>query len=208
MATAVSSVFGNITIASQLEEAVIDTLQYWFPTYLAEIARQLGISPNSLPHPVNYTNRNSFDSEIGEQIPKVVVIAPGLFNPPIHDGVGLYRASWRIGVGVATAAKDEQSSNMRVKAYAGAVRAILLQNMDLGLGESPSFSVVEIVWVDESYDDLPIPNQLMLYKASASWFVVDVNNVVKRWGGPDEPTVKAPPAYTTVEKVIIDVSIK
>src|SRR5215831_15728670 len=108
--------------ASQIEEDVINTLQKWFPTYLAEVARQLGISKNSLPQPTNYTNRNSFDAEQGEKIPKVVVVCPGLLDNPVHDARGIYRAIWRVGVGVATAAKDEQSANMLVKAYGAAAR--------------------------------------------------------------------------------------
>jgi hypothetical protein len=48
----------------------------------------------------------------------------------------------------------------------------------------------------------------MLYKASESWFVIDVNNVVKKWGWPLKPTIVAPPAYTQVEKVIIDIEVE
>src|SRR5215831_1894674 len=119
--------FGKILSASEIEESTIDLLQKWFPTYLSEMARQLGQSRNIFPAPQNYTNRNSFDAEKGEKIPKVVVISPGLQTAPIQRNMGLYHALWRLGVGVATGAKDEQSANMKVKAYAGAVRAILTQ---------------------------------------------------------------------------------
>jgi hypothetical protein len=202
-ASAIEQQIGYMFIASQLEEAVIDSLHMWFPTYLAEAARNLGISPNSLPQPQNYTNRNSFDAEIGEKIPKVVVLSPGLFTTPQVSGDGTYRATWRLGVGVATAAKDETQANMLMKAYSGAARDIVLQK---NIGDS-SLSVTRVTWLNESYDDLPIPNQLQLYKAASLEFAFDINNVASRYGGPDTPTVEPIPAYKTVEKVIIDVEL-
>src|SRR5215831_3665108 len=132
MSTAVvDPIFQQILVASQIEEAVIHTLQMWFPTYIAEVARQLGISHNSLPQPQNYTNRNSFDTEKGEKVPKIVVLAPGLMGAPMQQGGGTYAATWRLGVGVAASGKDEQSANLRVKSYAAMARAILLQQQNL-----------------------------------------------------------------------------
>jgi len=181
-----SSVFGAMLSASQIEDAVTATLQKWYPTYLAEQARRLSISPNSLPAPQNYTNRNSFDAEQGEKIPKVVVIAPGIIEVPLHDGAGFYRAVWRVGVGIATAAKDEQSSNMLVKAYGAATRGLVM-NKTAHEARKNGVTITTVRWIEEEYPDIPIPSQHMLYKAASLYFAMDVDNVASRFGGPDEP---------------------
>jgi len=204
-APSVAAQFGRILVPSQIEEAVTATLQKWFPTYLAEIARQMNVNRNIFPQPQNYTSRNSFDAESGEKLPKVVVVAPGLQDPPTRVGGGLYTARWRLGVGVAAAGKDEQSSNLRVKAYGAAARTILPQqqaDVDAALGGG----IVQIMWINETYDDLPqIANQHQLFKAASLWFFVDVENVMSHWKGPEAPLVDAPPDYTEVQDVIIDV---
>lgn len=197
----VSSKFGQIIIASQIEEATTKTLQKWFPTYLAEVARQVGISRNSLPQPQNYTNRNSFDTQKGEPVPKIVVLAPGLTGTPTQQGQGSYTAIWRLGVGVAASGKDEQSANLRVKAYGGAIRAIMLQQQDLG---DLIPGIAGITWQDEAYEDIPILNQHQLFKGASLWFHVDVENVVSRWSGPDEPDIE-PVDWPEVQEVDVDV---
>lgn len=195
-----TSVFERILVASQVEEAVINTLQKWFPTYLREIERQTGLMVGTLPPPRNYTNRNSFDAEVGEKdLPKVVVISPGLLDAPLAIGQGRYRAIWRLGVGVAISASDEPTANMLVKSFGAAVRAILLQQQNLDGSVS---AIANVTWIDESYEDLPIPDQIMLYKAAAVYFVIDVEDVVTRRVGPDEPTVP-PLVYGEVQEVDI-----
>lgn len=201
MSTTGPSVFSNILVASQIEEAAIVTLHKWFPTYLREIERQIGIDKDTLRNPHNYTNRNSFDTLPGEELPKVVVIAPGTVGTPDKQGNSQYRALWSLGVGVATAAKDEILANMYVKCYGAAVRAIIEQNARL----ESDLAIAEIHWVSETYPDLPITDQLQLYKAANVEFVVDIDNVVTRWAGPSEPTEQ--PEYTgIVEKVIVQLN--
>jgi len=207
MAGVISSVFKQMVSASQIEDAVIFTLQKWYSTYLAEQARQLSISPTLLPAPQNYTNRNSFDAEQGEKIPKVVVLAPGLLDTPIHDGSGFYRAMWRLGVGVATAAKDEQSSNMLVKAYGAATRGIVL-NKAAKESRAMGLTVIEVAWIEEDYPDIPIPSQHMLYKAASLYFSFDVDNVASRYGGPEFPGTGAPTEFGEVQTVDIDLQLK
>jgi len=196
----VNEVFGRILSASQIEEAIEALLKKWFPTYLAEQARQMDVSHNILPAPQNYTNRNSFDALQGEKIPKVVVIAPGLQDSPTRVGGGQYRAIWRLGVGVATGGKDEQSANLRVKAYGAAARAILPQQQS----DTNIPGLVQTRWVNETYDDIQIPAQHMLYKAASLWFTIDIQDVLDQHKGPTAPTIVAPPDWPTVQDVIID----
>lgn len=194
-----SEQFGNLLVASTFEEAALTTLQTWFPTYLHEIERQLGLATDTVKPPVYYTNRNSFDASAGEPLPKVVAISPGLLGQPLVSGKH-YRATWRLGIGVAMAAKDEVTANMLVKIYGAAVRGIMLQKQSLG--GTPG--IQQIVWIDETYDDLPIQDQINLYKAAGVYFTVDVEDVVSKWMGPTTPDQPTYPDYGQVEAVIID----
>lgn len=189
----VSNVFGSILVPSTLEDATATMLQTWFPTYLREIESQLGLAPDSLIPPKKYTNRNKFDSLRGEDLPRCVVMSPGLASSPNKDGSGMYRASWRIGVGVAIAADTDEIANDQVKIYGAAVRAIVLQKGGKnGLGD--------VNWVDENYDDIPISDQLQQYRAASIWFTADINNVVTRKPGPEIADAD-PYSYGIVESV-------
>lgn len=192
-----NNLFGNVTLASEIEDATIATLQKWFATYLLEMQRKLGIR-TPLVSPENYMNRNSNQVVLGEKLPKVVVISPGLEGTPTKAGQHVYRAIWRLGVGVAIASRDERTANMMVKAYGAAVRAILLQKHIEGLHGCRG-----ITWIEENYDDLPITNQTVLYKAANVFFTVDVEDVVSGYGGPDQPIATDPGDWPEVEEVFI-----
>jgi hypothetical protein len=192
------SVFKHILVASKVEEAVIDTLVKWLPTYVREVERQLGLDVGVVDTPAYYTNRNSFDVQAGEPFPRVVVVSPGLAGAPLANGAGQYRATWRVGAGVAIAASTELRANLEAKVYGAAVRSILLHKQSLG-GLANS-----VRWIDESYDDLPIPSQSKLYKAAGVYFEVDCEDVVTKWAGPEKPDDE-PYAYGTAQSVIIDI---
>jgi len=196
----ISPVFGRIVVAAQIEQHVTEVLQNWFPTYIREIEAQNALPVGVIPPPANYTSRNSFDALAGELIPKCVVISPGLADTPLRDGSGWYRAQWQVGVGVATAQPTEEAAMMHTDIYGAAVRAIILQQVcseDL---------ISDVQFVNETYEDLPITNQVQLYRAAAVYFVVDVDNVVKRWGGPEEPD-KDPYRYGQAQTVDVDVDL-
>lgn len=190
-------VFGDVLVASQIEEAGIATLVKWMPTYIREIERQLGLEVGNIPYPEHFSNRNSFDYLPGEKYPKVVVISPGLDGEPLANGNGQYAARWRLGVGAVIAATDEVVANLWSKVYGAAIREIFINKQSLG-GLARAIS-----WVDEEYPDLPISQQNQLFKAAAVYFQVDCQNVATKWGGPEMPDSE-PYAYGIAETVIID----
>jgi hypothetical protein len=197
----VSSVFGQIAVASQVENAVRDLLRKWFPTYLREIERIMEWEREPLPAPRNYTNRNAFDAQAGEEIPKVVVISPGLFTLPTHPQGGYYKAIWHVGVGVATAAPTEEQADEQCKMYGAAARAILLQHQDLELPDT----VTAVYWYDESYSDLPgYSDQLATYRSAGVFVGVEVTQAINRYMTPPEVS-EAPQITETVEEVVTEI---
>ncbi len=193
----VSNVFGRIVTAAQIEKAAIETIKEWMPDYLEEMEKQHGWKHGTLPVPLNYTNRNSFDMVAGEPIPKVVVISPGMEGAPHMNGSNQYRALWQLGVGVAIAARTEELANDHVKAYGGAVRKILLDKQSLGGFEG----VAQIVLTGEVYDDIDLPNPHQLYKSAGVYFLVDVENIVTARHG---PKYHHQPSYGQVQEIDID----
>lgn len=196
-----SALFGPIVSASEVEDAVEKSLRYWFPTYLAEMERRLKLRKAILAVPQNYTSRNSFDAVEGERTPKIVVIAPGLETEPMKNSTS-YRATWRLGIGIATGAKTEKDCNRHIKAYAAAARAIMIHKPQTICDNGVPY-LDEIVWLSEAYEDLDIPNQHRLYKAATLWFAMDINAVTARRGGPPDPNL-APNDFGDVEDVIIE----
>lgn len=195
-----STQFGDFFSASQLEEAVITTLELWMNTYLREAERQFGLAANSIKNPVKYSNRRQFTAIKGEALPRVVVISPGLMGAPQKNGQS-YSAVWRVGVGVACAAQDEVTANMLAKTYGLAARSIVLQKRGLGTdGENPPY-IRGISWLDESYDDLPIDHQTLLYKSAAVWFGIEVDGVVTNITGPDVPDQPDYPSFGQVPDI-------
>jgi len=201
----ISSIFQRIFVASDLEEAAMFTLKKWYSTYIHEVERQLALPKNRVPPPVNYTSRNKFTSLQGEEMPKVVVISPGLITAPHMDGTKQYQAVWRLGVGVAMTASSEREVNMLAKVYGAATRALMIDKLGR---DNPDIRVLACDWIDETYDDLPIPDQLELYKAANIHFAVTVINAVTKVPGPDTPDADPYADYGEVEHVYIDGIIK
>lgn len=191
-----ASHFGHIVVPMVLEKSTIALLQELFPMYLREVERQVEWDGPQLPAPRNYARRNAMDFEPGESIPKVVVIAPGLYAEPeiTNDAKGdsYYKATWQLGVGVATANQDEQTAIDMSYMYAAAARGIMIHNQDLGRED-----VCYISWLDENYDDLEIDNQLGMFRSAVGIFGVEVETAVSRF--------HRPPLITEAEQVVEDV---
>lgn len=189
------SEFRPIFSADSLETEVTALLKKWFPTYLREMERQYDMQPDSMKAPVTYTTRRIFDALPGEELPKCVVVSPGLASPPSKQGGGSYNADWQLGIGVAFSASTEEEANILVKRYAAASRALILQQLPHNK-----------TWNTETYDDLPIRDQLLLYKAASNFFTIQIQNVVSKHVGPTTPD-QPPDSYEfgLVTEVNIDV---
>ena len=190
--------FGTIYVASQLEEAVIELLQEWFPTYLRDLESELGLQQGLLRPPLVYTTRNSFEGIPGDRMPICVVISPGLNDEPFTREAGKYTARWNLGVGVGVAANDEPTANKLSKIYGACVRGIMMQH------QSINGNAIRVDWLDENYDDLH-EDQLQYYKSAGVYFAVEVENVLDKRKGPATPDTDPYPPLPTVQTTIVDV---
>lgn len=194
-----SSVFGNIFVKGQLEQAAQATLELWMPAHLVEVARQLDrpAGPPALPR--TYKTVNEFEPEMGDQLPAVLMISTGTDRQPERDGDGTYKAWFSLALGVIANGQDRAESNDLAGIYAAAVRSIFTQRPSLGgFAEGTEF-------VGESYVDAPA-NYLPVGCVARLAFSVLVPGVVTALAGPRTPEVDPAPwpevetVQTTVER--------
>lgn len=189
-------VFHKIFVVQrEIEQPTRELLQLWFPTFLKQIESQLSLPVGQIeaPKPENYTSRNAYEELPGSELPKVVVISPGLIGTPLMSGNGQFRATWRLGIAVATTATDEETAKLHCDIYGAVVREIMLKRGGKALG-------AKVNWVDEQYADLPLGDVVQRYRAASQWFAVDVENVATKRGGPDTPN-QEPYDYHTAQTV-------
>jgi hypothetical protein len=196
------SIFDEIKTGTQLELAVIQTLATWMPTYLEEMRLQLS-REDKFPSPRTYTNRNSFEKFMEDQLPLVIVVSPGLVSRPTAEGSGRFRAKWQLGTGIIASARNQAESNDLSKVYIAAARAILLQKSSLG-GVSSGME-----WVDESYDEITEDVDRSM-AAGMALFEVEMESVINRWAGPAVPNPPDPDDlpgsdWYIAEKVIVTI---
>lgn len=193
--------FGPIFTGHTLEQATLDTLKMWLPTYLQEIELQLELPRGKLQKPRTYANRRRFDKFPEDQLPTVIAVCPGLAGKPLAEGDGMVRAVFREGVWVIASARTSEQTNMITKMYAAAIRMVLLQKGSLG----GICNAVE--WEDESYDDNLSSEEERTIGYAGLTFLFSVAEVALRWGGPEVPDPDTEPgtSWGEVETVIIDV---
>lgn len=188
-----SSIFGPMFAPHTLVVEAQDLLEKYFPPYLRELELRNGFEQNTLKAPQNYTQRNNFTNLPGEELPKCVVLSPGIAGPANKDGSGMYRGVWRLGVGVAIAGKTEEEAYTLSSIYGAAVRSILLDHQNINGVASG------VTYVDENYDDLPTSTEIQKLRAVSVWFAVNIDNVAKRSAGPQDPAN----VYGIAEEVVI-----
>jgi hypothetical protein len=181
------SVFGRIVPRATVEQAVLDTLQTWTPTYLAEIERQTGRTPGALRLPRRWRRVTRFPVETDDaNTPFVTVISPGSGAPPMMHRAGQWEATYSIAVGVLCQARDEQDARDLADAYAAALTAILAHHPTVGLD-------AHTAWL--GFDSSDSPQGDVTKAALVNTFAVVVPNVLTRAAGPDQPIPDPDPQH-------------
>jgi hypothetical protein len=183
-----TSAIGRIVTGREVELAALAMLKRWSSTYLAEAERQTNRVPGSLPRVRTWTTAPDFEKWPEDQLPCVLLISPGLAQPPMPDGTGQYRAQFSLGLAAIVSAAQMDDTAELAKLYCAVHRACILQHQSL-----EGFAA-GITWVDENYDDLPSIDGRSL-GAGQAIFAVQVDGISTRWNGP--PTPSEPPTPDT-----------
>lgn len=194
--------FGPMISTADVENAVLQTLQLWMPSYIAEYEGRTGFNPGDIPHPKRWVTQSVFGAIPGDELlPLVTVISPGLLEQPEKDGQGLYRAAWRVDVAVITSAGQQDTTRTLAHWYATLIRTIPVQHRSLG-GFAGG-----VDWIDSKYDDLELDDERTL-GVSREAFRVQVEDVLSAKSGPVGPPPVTPPiigTWPTVDTVDVDI---
>lgn len=194
-------VFGHIVTSAHVEAAVIDALQTWEETYLAEIERQSGLDPHTLPKIRSWTTSRELRKWPEDQLPAVVVVSPGTVDRT-HKSSDHIAAKWLLGLAIVCSGRTQEETNQLAKFYAGAFRAALLQNPSLG-GLARG-----VTWQSERNNEVGSESERSIASCQAI-FEVDIDQSVgtERYGmtePPDDP-YDPDPTWPTVEETEVTV---
>jgi hypothetical protein len=184
-----TATFGPIVAGGDVEGWLLDELQTWFSTYLAEVERRHGYSGHDLPRPRSYAIGPSFDKWPEDQLPGILVSSRGVPAPPLKDGEGNYRARWLIEPGVVCSARTQAETHALAMLYGAALRWLVAQRPSLGGNAEASD------WIGESYDDLGYDDTRSLYAVRES-FLIEVVDVMLTDAGPTSVEVPFSPDDT------------
>ncbi len=192
------ALFGPLVSADDVEQATVDTLKLWFPTYLAEIERRTGRAPESLPAPRAWVTHSRLTQDQGSQLPLGIVISPGTLDTPRRNGDGTYDCWWDVRVAIVCAAKTREESRTLAEIYALAVRGIVVQNSGLG------GAAAGVDWLGEANGAVPDDFAAAGW-ATESAFKVRTDGVVNDLVGPSDPDDLDPPDWPEVETAVITI---
>jgi hypothetical protein len=203
-AEALDTIFGRIVTGADVEDWVFACLQTWSCTYLAEVERQHGITPGTLPDVRAWVPTHTFDKWPEDQVPAVFVINTGLAERPVKGGDGAFYVRWQMQIGVLTSARTEAQAHKLAQLYLAAHRVLLLQRPSLdGMADGTE-------WIGEG--DMPLNfDDTRTLAARVGTFVVTVDRVCFANQGPvtpAEPLVPCTdpwPQWSTAQLVEIEV---
>lgn len=204
--------FGNIVTATDVRNAVKDTIQHWSDTYLAFLARHDNQDPTTtgglLPNFASYPDSLDTSRFPEEQLPACVLVVPGITTAPTKHGSGKITANFTVGIAVCVTGQDKSTTIKNAQLYTAAVRLILLQNRSLkGLGSTPFANGV--VWMREDYTgNLVRSDDTRTMMAGLLEFVVNVDSVADVSQGPIAPIPnnEPPTGWATVGSPIITIT--
>lgn len=185
------TVFGPMTHAGMVEDAVRDVLEEWVSTYLAEIERQSGVTAGLTVRPKDWVRTTDPLQIKTTQLPTVAIVSPGWASPPEWDAgdeIGPTATVWYAvsvivyakGRGGSTAAgRDEALNNARM--LIAACREALANK-----GELHDLIADVIVSDEELGTHVHASRERTLTDAEAV-FVVRIDHAMTRAEGPSQP---------------------
>jgi hypothetical protein len=193
-------VFGPLVIWNDVGNAIVSTLQEWYPTYLERMCRKIGQPETWLPSPASYVVTYDTYHFPEDQPPVVVVSVPGTLDRPKRDGSRRYRAFWDVRITVFVTAVDRATTEALAGYYGGATTELILDKASLG-----NFAE-GIEWHGTMFDTKISDRDQRTLGSCESRFSVDVRDVVMALSGPLTPTTSAPASWPTATDVKVQLA--
>jgi len=196
---------GPFVTGADVEQAIMQTLKLWLPSYIAEGERAHGLTPGDIPAPRGWalTGRD-LEKYTSDQLPCIVVMAGGIVVKPLATGYpGKVTAVWVCDVGCIFNAAWGRTSREYAQLYVRAISLALVQRPLEGLA-----AVVDITGEQYEEDDF---SQTRTYSLAVAQFVIEMEEMMWRSGGPppfvDPPTDPTAPYTDWTEVATTDVTV-
>jgi hypothetical protein len=192
--------WGPLVIGTDVDDAVISTMQKWAPTYLkqAKLARGLSYAPALYR---TYANTFAGQEFFDHQLPAVVTVTAqatatrGGRNMP-------YEATWAVRLATVVRGKRPAATRFLAALYEGVQRQIILQKLAANPADGP---VNAVHWQGMRYEEVPDgTGQGRYVLAAISLFEAFTDQAVQPYAGPETPD-----ADTYIdEATVVEVDIK
>lgn len=130
MSPALLGDFGPIVLATDIDEAIIDVLAKWLPTYLGQIERERGLA-GQLPRPGRSSYANTLESMefLDHHLPAVIVTTAPTTGKPARHADGTWGAVWRVNVNAILRGGRPPETRTNAALFEGSIRRLLLQQV-------------------------------------------------------------------------------
>lgn len=182
------AVFGRRVYRHQIEEAVVEHLRFWLPTYLRFIERDLDRAPLSLEDPKSWGVTYLLDRWPEQQLPAVVVTSPGQAAAMPKAGDGRYAGTWAMRAYTVLTAGDTGGPDEPISGTPAKLAGLYAAAIGLVLAQKPALAAIggRCVQISEGYDDTPSKMRRTMSVAHVP-FTVQVQDVMRSRLGPDVP---------------------
>ena len=189
--------------ATDVTNAVLDTLRTWLPVYIAEQERLEGRPARQLAQPRSFVSGVDTGVQLPEDgFPCVAVTSPGLSGNPVRSRWGVFNLTFGVAAGVFVVGSGREQVQDTLRSYVAAIRICLLEKGVTGLNATVDFT-------DETYDLVPGQRVRSLAGGETGLSITIENAVV--FGpelfpdGPPEDPYEEPLPPGTVQTVVIDI---
>jgi hypothetical protein len=199
MPPTINSQFGAMFVPEDLEKATRDLLHAWLPTYLHEVERQQEVEPGKIARPKFIGTSVEADLFPGEELPAIIVVAPGTAGEPERGGDGSWSAWYQVTIACLVQSPDELSTRALAGYYAAAVRGAILQHASI------NGKVEGTWWLGEEFEGAAGQDRNRTRGAVLVHFRCKVPNIVDSQNGPMVVPVEIPGELPTIQEIDISV---
>jgi hypothetical protein len=193
------SLFGEMSYGGELEQAVVEHLRLWMPTYCKEVARQ---HSSPLVEPKSYTVVSDYARWPENALPAIVVESAGLVDEPEESGERFLSGTFAVEVAAVVQGKDAVSTRRQAQHYGLAVIGSMLQHRKL----SDLIFVSRMTGAGFAGQDVELRRTSVVI---AAVFEITHEKFLNTGEGPKAPDPEGnPPEWPTVVETEVDVEEK